>query len=388
MKTNIILWLCGYLLSTSFVSADAAKFYPQVKKLCMTDLPASRSQCDALIEDLQDKNDIPSMLRLANAYVNLGFNAQDRANSDLLNEKVVDVLNKVLIIDPQNLTALYGRSTYAPKKERLTLWRRILLINPKYEEVIQSLSTRLLAGNDSEYQEGIQLLRRSYPLFDGDRRWFFAAILYDALCGKNCEQESEAVVLRQQIWREMGIDVEQRTYETAIVQLPLSCVYFVMRFDGADICLESILLVANHGEASSARLKKDRAKLIPALTRLIGHAHQLQQKRPDVQIELRDLFEDIKQTGEQSAAFYLAYAHVLSGKRRIEALQKASRLSLGKAEKPGQAAAWLAQGLVDMGRYDEAIEIYRTLIKEGLSPYADAAAIYLPRVQQQKDKQR
>ncbi|MFT4927052.1 MAG: hypothetical protein ACI8WB_003152 [Phenylobacterium sp.] len=54
--------------TAAFVDGNERVFYAQVNSLCAEQLPESQPQCDALIKRLANKTDVPSLMRLAEAY--------------------------------------------------------------------------------------------------------------------------------------------------------------------------------------------------------------------------------------------------------------------------------------------------------------------------------
>ncbi len=383
--TNLLLILCGFFIITPVVAYETIQ-YPVVQQLCMKELPVSLPKCKALINKLEHKNSVDDLLRLATAYLNLSFKLPDKMPREHWRKKVTATYHKALEIEPNNVTALNGSSIYLPTSEQIIIWRRILTIDPTYSFVWKTLSSVLLKGSDNERKEGLQVLRKGYAQFVGKQGWHLGISLYEALY-KESEKFAKAQ-LRSEILREMGVYEHPQSYDIAINQLTQSCDPLVFRLDGEAICLRCIRLVVdansqNKETPSKARLKQDSAKLLSALKYLLPNKHQLQKQFPDIQIELRDLLEDIKLTGEQPEKYYLVYALLLSGERRITALRQASALTTGK---PGQAASWLADTLVKQGRYDEAIILYQKLVKNGVHPYSSTAEAALKMTRQQANK--
>ncbi|MCJ8273662.1 MAG: hypothetical protein MJK04_30220 [Psychrosphaera sp.] len=378
---NLLSMLFGSFIIPSVAAFETIQ-YPEVQQICMKKLPASLPKCKALIKALESKNSAGDLLRLAAAYINLSFKLPDKMLREHWRKKVTATYHRVLEIEPNNVRALNGTSIYLPTSEQIIIWRRILTIDPTYAFVWKTLSIVLLKGSDRERKEGLQVLRKGYAQFEGKQGWHLGISLYEALY-KESEKFAKAQ-LRSEILRDMGVNEHPQFYDIAIKQLAQSCDPLVFRLDGEAICLHSIRLVVDANAPSKARLKQDSTKLLSALKHLLPSKHQLQKQFPDIQIELRDLLEDIKLTGDQPLEFYLVYALLLTGERRIAALQQASALTTGK---PGKAASWLADTLVKQGRYDEAIILYQKLVKNGVYPYSSTAETALRMTLQLTDKQ-
>ncbi|MFT4926229.1 MAG: tetratricopeptide (TPR) repeat protein [Phenylobacterium sp.] len=393
-----IIWLlASYTTSASaavhedntaaFVHGNERVFYAQVTRLCSEQLPKSQPQCDALIKRLENKTDVASLMRLAEAYAGLTLRLRDEDALTVMRAKSAKVYGQILVLEPENTTALFGLSSSGNRVEKLTLLRKILRIEPSNLDAIDILSMALLRGSENEINEAREVLQQGFLLTkDDNTKRRLAVSWYESYQIKGVE--TTASIVRQEVLKYLKVNSYPQNYAMAIGQLKNACSYTVMYLDAIEVCLRTLRLITNI--EMKKRLVKDTPVLIEALTNLLPHQYKLQKSYREVQLELRDLFEDIKDAGEDSLAFYLAYSGVLTGKRKIEALRNAVKRD---SNGPGQAASWLGSVLLDNGQYDEAIKIFEQLHRysntpEGRnSPYTSAAEMYLQRAKALKKQQ-
>lgn len=377
-RFTLFLILLFTACSTVAMDQDKEKFYAEVRQVCSLDIPESQPQCDALIEQLSKDGSVKSLLLLTSAKESIALRTMDAQLKKAMEIELDTLYQKILDKDPTITTAMMALALSKPRKEQIATLKEILTLEPHHVEVLQILSTVLSHGTPEEHIEGIEILLKGYPGIKNDNSRHRLGVLFLELVKSNPKRIPQQIIAaRKHVLNNIGVKFNLPDYASAIKSIGANCSYFTMQLNAKQACFDGLKRIMDNGVRYPQQLVIDTPVVLSSLTTLLPNKYELQEKTPnrDVQLILRDWFEDIKATGENSLVFHLAYSQVLTGHRKIATLRNAAAVErkLPDFKGPGQAAHWLASALAKAGFDDEAALIAIDLKANGVEPYRSMA---------------
>ena len=377
-KFTLILILLITALSISAMDHDREKFYAEVRQVCSYDIPESQPQCDALIVRLSKDDSVKSLLLLTSAKEAIALRTMNPELKKAMRIELDIIYQKILDKDPTITTAMMALALNKPRKEQIAALKEILTIEPHHVEVLEILSTVLSHGTHEELIEGMKILAKGYPGIAGENsRHRLGVLFYNMVASDPKSIPAQIDFARRHVLDNIGVKFSLPDYASAIKSIGANCSYFTMLLNAEQACFDGLKRIMENGVRYPQQLVIDTPVVLSSLTTLLPNKYTLQKKTPnrDIQLILRDWFEDIKATGENSLVFHLAYSKVLTGHRKIATLRNAAAVERKQPnfKGPGQAAHWLASALVKAGFDDEAALIVQDLKANGVAPYRSMA---------------
>ena len=339
--------------------------FAETSVACSVDMPRSAAECHKLLNSLAEAPAPTRAQRLALAFGRSW--AADHAGPDeaLRAERLArDELRALVRENPNDAMVLRALAAFEDNSNRrVILLRRVVDLDPGCGKAVHSLLLALPSDTPPERAERLRYMMTGYR-HGSSWKLHFAALVYLHYLAQG--EAGAARAFRKEVVDDMRLGYLQLDAENRTQSLELICHgdSFLLRLEG--FCMGAIRQLADRDAGVGRPLGEDVLQGVAAMAyaaRSVGlmspHGQVAHFGEDGIEyvILLRDLL-DGESEARRSAAYHMAYAELAGPERKVEELRKA----WGYDPANGAVGLQVADALQRDGRYDEAIQVYRTII--------------------------
>ena len=330
------------------------ELYEKTGRLCMDEMPASRSQCHELLDELAaiEEPSLDQALSLAygRAFALPWAEEYDDAEAEM-ERAGREVLKPFVDAAPNDPMLLYAYSSFhrvSDEARYRELLRKVVAIDPACTWAADWLYESLARDDertDATIAESMRYLEHGYQHAEGTNKLYFARRKYRAL---EYDRPDEAEAFRARVAADMAaqewpLDLENRTRS-----LEFLCHGNGLRVRLDALCWNAIRELADRDRAENAPLGDDVLDAVDSLAHVARYGELGSDSMATLEMLQRLL--EAEPDWHRSAEFHLVYSRIVVTTIGYDAEAEALRRALDLAPGSGEIGLSLADALKRAGR--------------------------------------